>query len=253
MLTRISKKFLMVVNSLTQPRTIDISDIDSESLSTENPNVYEWKRKVPHILRIAKQGESEPKEYEVAEFSRMTGVEYLPQIAFQDEKTSVRIREQCRYASKNGYIDSKRKWLGALYSNQIRSCYIAEVSIRWIDETLEYGLFSEEEIPAWSFIGEYTGVVRRRYPIIGKISDYGFLYPTSRYFYGKHLLDSQDRGNEIRYANHSDNPNCEVTGIFCDDLFHLILRSIKNIPANTQLTYDYGPRYWKSRPRVQNY
>ncbi|HSE43163.1 MAG TPA: SET domain-containing protein [Acidobacteriota bacterium] len=243
---------MTTVNSLMEPRTIHISDLDSESLSDGSFTKHEWKRKTPYILRFAKRGESKPKEYEIGEFNRMTGVEYLPQLAFQDEKTSRRIQEQCSYASQKGYIDSKRKWLGALYANEVRSGYVAEVFIRWIDETLEYGLFNEEEIPAWNFIGEYTGVVRRHYPIIGKISDYCFLYPTSRYFYGKHLLDSQHRGNEIRYANHSDNPNCEITGIFCDGLFHLILRSIEDIPAHTQLTYDYGGRYWRWRPRVRN-
>ncbi len=252
MLTRFSKKILMTLNNLVEPRTIQSSDILSISASAGSVSERHWKRRDPHIIKFVGRGEKEIKEYEVDEFRLATGVEYLPHLEFQDEKTFLRIREQCAHASKSGYIDSKRKWLGALYAEQIRCHYVADVSIRWIDETLEYGLFAEEDIRAWDFIGEYTGVVRRHYPILGKMSDYCFLYPTSRYFFGKYLIDGEDRGNEIRYANHSDDLNCEATGIFSDDMFHMILRAIRDIPAHTQITYDYGARYWKSRPRIPN-
>ena len=241
----------MTVNNLIEPRTIRSSDVFSVSTGESNVPAFEWKRKDPHVIKFAGCGE-EIKEYKVDEFKQATGVEYLSTLEFQDENTRQRISEQCTHASRNGYIDSKRKWLGALYQNQIRTHYVADVSIRWINESLEYGLFANQDISAWDFIGEYTGVVRRRYPIFGTMSDYCFLYPTSRYFYGKHVLDAKIKGNEIRYANHSDDPNCEVTGIFGEELFHLILRAIKNIPAGTQLTYDYGPRYWRWRSCLPN-
>ncbi|MCI0611543.1 SET domain-containing protein-lysine N-methyltransferase, partial [bacterium] len=163
-----------------------------------------------------------------------------------------RITKHCMRASDKDYIHSKRKWLGALYAEQIRSATMADVSIRWIDDTLEYGLFAEKDMIAWEFIGEYTGVVRRHYPIFNKINDYCFLYPTSRYFFGKYFIDGEKCGNEIRYANHSDRPNSESTGIFSDGMFHMILRAIKDIPAGAQITYDYGDRYWKNRPRIPN-
>jgi len=246
------KKILMTLNNLVEPRTIQSSDSHSLSASASSIPERDWKRRDPHTIKFAGRGEKKIKEYKVDEFRRVTEVEYLPHLEFQDEKTFRRIRKQCTHASKNGYIDSKRKWLGALYAKQIRCHYVADVSIRWIDETLKYGLFAEEDISAWDFIGEYTGLVRRHYPILGKMNDYCFLYPTSRYFFGKHLIDGEDGGNEIRYANHSDDPNSEVTGIFSDDLFHMILRAIKDIPPHTQITYDYGARYWKSRPRIPN-
>jgi SET domain-containing protein len=205
-----------------------------------------------HFIKFARKGDEEIKEYCIDEFSLAMGIEYLSHLKFQDEKTFRRITRQCERALQKDYIHSKRKWLGALYAEQIKSEHMANVSIRWIDETLEYGLFAEEDIPAWEFIGEYTGEVRRHYPIISKINDYCFLYPTSRYFFGKYFIDGEKCGNEIRYANHSDRPNSESTGIFSDGLFHMILRAIKDIPANTQITYDYGNRYWRGRPRIPN-
>ncbi len=206
----------------------------------------------PHFIKFSRRGEHEIQEYRAAEFSRSTGIEYLQRLKFQNDAIFQRITKYCIRASDKDYIRSKRKWLGALYAEQIRSAHMADVSIRWMDDTLEYGLFAEKDISAWEFIGEYTGVVRRHYPIFNKINDYCFLYPTSRYFFGKYFIDGEKCGNEIRYANHSDRPNCESTGIFCDGMFHMILRATKDIPAGKQITYDYGDRYWKNRPRIPN-
>jgi SET domain-containing protein len=242
MLTRFSKKIQMMLNNVLEPSTIG----SSEPVSISNIPKVHWKRKDPHLIKL------NGKELTIEQFRQETEVDYLPELKFQNEKIFYRIKDQCSYASKNGYIDSKRKWLGALYADQIRSHYVADVSIRWIDETLEYGLFAEEDFGPGDFIGEYTGVVKRHYPIFGKMSDYCFLYPTSRYFFGKHLIEAQHNGNEIRYANHSDDPNCEAAGIFVDEMFHMILRSIAKIPVGTQITYDYGARYWKSRSRLSN-
>jgi uncharacterized protein len=204
------------------------------------------------VIKLAQKGEQESKEYSDDEFSRLMGIEYLHHLKFQNDKTFQRIVKHCSRAHKKDYIHSKRKWLGALYADQIKSAYMANVSVRWIDDTLEYGLFAEQNITAWDLIGEYTGVVRRHYPLISKINDYCFLYPSSRYFFGKYFIDGETCGNEIRYANHSDRPNSESHGIFCDGLFHMILRAIKDIPAGAQITYDYGNRYWKARPRIPN-
>lgn len=207
---------------------------------------------VMHLLKFAPKNSGAIKEYSADEFSRLTGIEYLSHLKFQNEKIFRRIAKHCIRASEKDYIHSKRKWLGALYADQIKSAYMANVSIRWIDDTLEYGLFAEQNINAWELIGEYTGEVRRHYPLFNKINDYCFLYPSSRYFFGKYFIDGEKCGNEIRYANHSDRPNSESHGIFCDGMFHMILRAIKDIPAGSQITYDYGDRYWKARPRIPN-
>jgi hypothetical protein len=204
------------------------------------------------LIKFVRRGEHEINEYSADEFSRSMGIQYLPCLKFQNDKILRRITKHCLRASDKDYIHSKRKWLGALYAEQIRSATMADVSIRWIDDTLEYGLFAEKDISAWQFIGEYTGVVRRHYPIFSEINDYCFLYPTSRYLFGKYFIDGEKCGNEIRYANHSDRPNSESTGIFSDGMFHMILRAIKDIPAGAQITYDYGDRYWKNRPRIPN-
>jgi hypothetical protein len=204
------------------------------------------------LIKFAKRGEQEPKQYSADEFSHLMGIEYLPRLKFQNDRIFQRITKHCVRASEKDLIHAKRKWLGALYAEQIAAAHMADVSIRWIDDTLKYGLFAESDINAWEFIGEYTGIVRRHYSIFSEINDYCFLYPTSRYFFGKYFIDGEKGGNEIRYANHSDRPNSESTGIFTNGMFHMILRAIKDIPAGAQITYDYGDRYWKARPRIPN-
>jgi SET domain-containing protein len=221
------------------------------SIEFDTPEIAKRQNDV-RIIKFAGQREKEIKEYTVEGFERTVGLIFLHGLEFENEKTLRQISKQCSHASKNGYIDADRKWLGALYVDQIRSHNIADVSIRWIDETLGYGLFAEEEIKVREYIGEYTGVIHKRYPFSVKKNDYRFVYPTSFFYIGKHVIDAREKGNEIRYANHSDDPNSEAISVFCDGLFHIILRALKDIPANTQITYNYSERYWKSRRRVPN-
>jgi len=202
-------------------------------------------------IRFAGPGEKEKKEYSIKDFERFANFTYLPGLEFQDEKTFRRIRKQCSHVLRKELIDGERKWLGAFHAAKIKSHYVANLSIRWIDETLGYGLFAEESIKASEYIGEYTGVVRRRRYFSNK-NDYSFLYPTSFFYLRKHIIDGKDQGNEIRYANHSDDPNCEAISVVCDDLFHIILRAVTDIPAHTQITYDYSRRFWKYKRRVPN-
>lgn len=249
-LGRIHKTILLFLDDLRGSEKI-ISSTD-HLIAGEDRSESERELRNLHVIRLARQGENETKEYSVQDFEKLMGHAYLPTLEFQDERTFHRIRKQCAHASRKGYVKPERKWLGTLHAEELRKHYIPDVSIRWIDDTLGYGLFAEKEIKAWEFVGEYAGVLRRRYPIFGNINDYCFLYPTHVFYMGKHMIDGQDKGNEIRYANHSDDPNCESISIFSDGLFHIILRAVKNIPPHTQITYDYSARYWKSRPRVPN-
>jgi hypothetical protein len=208
------------------------------------------KQEDQHIIKFAGREEKETKEYTVAEFTQVTGHLFVPDLRFENEKTLRNIKKKCMDAFRRGFVNAEKKWLGTLYFEKLRTHYIADVSIRWIDETFGYGLFTERDIKAAEYIGEYAGVVKRRYPFLGRKNDYRFVYPTSFFYIGKYVIDAKDKGNEIRYANHSSDPNCEAISIFSDDMFHVILRAIKDIPAHTQITYNYSDDYWKSRRRV---
>lgn len=70
--------------------------------------------------------------------------------------------------------------------------------------------------------------------------------------YGTHtyeesyVVDGQKFGTATRFINHSCNPNCKIipvsTNRFSDQrLYYLAFFAIRDIPANTELTFDYHP------------
>ena len=204
----------------------------------------------PHLIKFAPRGRRQISTYTADEFKAATGVTYLPALQFQDSKTYDAVRKKCARALDNGAISAQSRWLGTLHAEEIRNHSVADVAIRWIDETFGYGLFAEQDIEPGQYIGEYTGLVRRCNLIIDKINEYCFSYPTSAMSFQKHIIDARDQGNEMRYANHSDQHNCESMGVWCDDILHIIIRAIRQIPAGYQLTYDYSGFYWFTRPRA---
>ncbi|KAB2876403.1 MAG: SET domain-containing protein [Pseudorhodoplanes sp.] len=101
------------------------------------------------------------------------------------------------------------------------------------------GLFATEPIKKGKFIVEYRGrkltnAEAERREAKG-----------ARYMYelnSRWTLDGSSRRNVARYANHSCRPNAEsdvVRG-------HVIIRAIKNIQPDDEITYDYGRDYFRN-------
>lgn len=206
-----------------------------------------------HTIKFHTQNENSLKKFDFKEFESLTGVKYLSELEFENRRVLRQIREQCNRAFEGGCIDEKRQWLGALYGKDIQNRHIADVYINWVNKKIGYGLFAERDLKAWEFIGEYTGLVKERDIIFCNINDYCFSYPTSPLNFKKHTIDAQDMGNETRYANHSDFPNCESISVFYNGTIHIIIRSIKEIPAHSQITYNYKDLYWRSREKIPNF
>jgi hypothetical protein len=196
-----------------------------------------------HFIKFTGRGDGEIRLFSIEQFMAATGLVYLSELEFQDEEVRDCIRMQCARALKIGTIGADSRWLGAFHGNEIANHFIADVSIRWIDETIGYGLFAEKDIAAWEYIGEYTGLVRKLNLIIGNINEYCFGYPTSAMSFRKHVIDAQNKGNEIRYINHSDLPNSESMAVLHNGMLHIIVRAIQDIPANTEINYDYSGSY----------
>ena len=85
-----------------------------------------------------------------------------------------------------------------------------------------HGLFAAKTVPAGWLIGIYDG------PVVDEDGD--------------HVLWIQDETgdgwtgydgkNEMRFMNHSDEPNAEMDGLNC--------YSLRDIPPDTEITIDYG-------------
>src|SRR5262245_55924190 len=156
-----------------------------------------------HKIKFALRGEPSVREYDPEAFREAAGLVYLPALEFADDRTYRRILKECEYSLRKGGITGEMKWLGTFYAEHIREHVVADMSIRWIDDTLGYGLFAEQDIEAGDYIGEYTGVVRRRNILFRNYNEYCFSYPTSDVSFRKHMIDPREKGNELRYANHS--------------------------------------------------
>lgn len=70
-----------------------------------------------------------------------------------------------------------------------------------------------------------------------------------------YVVDGKKYGSVTRFMNHSCNPNCKLFSVsqhHADQkIFDMAFFAIKDIPAGTELTFDYYPN-WKSenRPKV---
>ena len=96
------------------------------------------------------------------------------------------------------------------------------------------GLYAVVPIKKGDFILEYVG---KRVP--SSVAD----TMTTRYLFEideKWTIDGSERSNAARYINHSCDPNCEV---FIEK-GKIMIYAIKNIPAGTELNYDYGEEYF---------
>ncbi len=98
------------------------------------------------------------------------------------------------------------------------------------------GLFADEPVKKGTWLIEYVGKIIlgkkevENYPITNQ---YLFEVTTSR------MIDGRERSNTARYINHSCKPNCEAE-IFSSRVF---IKTIKNIKAGEEFTYDYGKEF----------
>lgn len=188
-----------------------------------------------------------PIPYTLDQFEYVFKLAYLSKVSFENWRIEKWIKTRCGQLEKKKAIHELPLWLGALHGKQSVLFPTENLSIRWISPKVGYGLFTEKRLAAWSFIGEYTGVIRERGLIFPKINDYCFMYPFTGRTLKRLTIDSETKGNYTRFINHSDIPNLESFLYFYEGLFHIGLRAIRPINSGEELTYDYGKIYWLYR------
>lgn len=199
------------------------------------------------MIKVLLKNDSIFKAYPLEEFERKMGIRYLKSLTFQTEPIIEKVLWQSKKAMVKQQLSLREKWLGVRYQREISSGYEPKVSIRWIDEVLKYGVFAEEEIAAGAYIGEYTGLVRKRQRRTDRKNDYCFEYTIGDWVYNPFLIDAKDQGNFTRYINHSDHPNVESLSVYANEVMHIIFVALKPIQPGTQMCYHYGDTFWKKR------
>jgi SET domain-containing protein len=184
------------------------------------------------------------------DFEANFGVRYLPQLEYADWRVERHIKKLCAYALKKDRVGQLALWLGKLHAKELAEGRIPDIEIEWISEEMGYGAFTNRPIKKWEFVGEYTGIVRRRRWVFPNLNDYCFMYPREWISHRLYTIDSEKEGNFTRFINHSDTPNLESVAVFKDGVFHILFRAVEDILPGKELVYDYGPVYWNKRKKV---
>ncbi|AAD19016.1 SET domain-containing protein [Chlamydia pneumoniae] len=191
--------------------------------------------------------------YSLDRASELLHFRFLPSLVFSNWKVEQQIETLCHKSEKRRLISPLAKWLGKLHKQDLLCPPAPPVSVCWINAHVGYGVFARDEIAPWTYIGEYTGILRHRQAIWMDENDYCFRYPmplfTLRYF----TIDSGKQGNVTRFINHSEQPNAEAIGVFSEGLFHVIIRTVAPIYAGQEICYHYGPLYWKHRKKREEF
>lgn len=136
--------------------------------------------------------------------------------------------------------------LTRMYGQDIANRKLVDMSVRWLGKDVGYGIFAEQDIAKDELIGIYTGVVMDRVKIGSK--DYAWAYPATTTRGTRISLDAKYEGNELRFINHSYNPNSVVRFIIgIDGLWHVCYVASKEIKKGQQILVSYGKKYWQSR------
>ncbi len=203
-------------------------------------------------IPVALTASEKPKDYSLTRFEELFGITYLKELTFADWKTEQWVKKACARAHKRKKIGELALWLGSFHDKELTEGTIPAVAVRWMHEKIGYGLFTTQPFQKWQFIGEYTGILRRRSLLFPDINDYCFMYPRQWLSPRLYTIDSVKHGNYTRFINHSDYPNCESVSVYQNGTFHILFRTIREIKADEELTYDYGGLYWLRRRKLKN-
>lgn len=173
---------------------------------------------------------------------------YLSRPLFENKETFENVLNLVGRAKKEDKIPAEKIWMGVYFDKELRKGIHPLVSVRLVDAEVGFGVFAEKKIPACTFVGEYTGVVQERLPKELKEKCYCLRYPM---WEGKRnfAVDGENRGNFTRFINHSLKPNLCLQSIYWRGIPRMIFVALKEIREGGQLTFDYGPLFWKESPQ----
>ena len=183
------------------------------------------------------------------EFYKIFEVEYLPSLLIKELSVLKKIIKRCNKQIKAGNISEKEIWNGTYFENEIKNYPASPVYIKWINERKGYGLFALHDLKKDTYIGEYTGEVRKFKIRQDDRNSYCFEYQIGESSKSHFTIDAKYMGNMVRFINHDYSPNLATLAAYSNSIIHIIVKTARFIPKDAELTYDYGTRYWKKREK----
>lgn len=204
-----------------------------------------FKKEEERVILVYRNRDEKIHKMPLIEFEERLEMTWTDTLLFDSPKTIDKVAKKCARKMKKTDLRQMNHWTLCLHEKSMSLPREALYYVRWINRYLGYGIFAAQDIPANTFIGEYTGIVKRRNNRKNKFNDYVFSYDLC----GKSTrwcIDAKKNGNFTRFLNHSDAPNLTSRWVIKDGITHIILFSNQFISKETQMTYCYGPWYWRS-------
>lgn len=192
--------------------------------------------------------DQQKKRFSLKEFGDELSFSYLNHLVFDDPNYLYKSAYKVRKMMKSPSLSKEARWLEAYYGEECDQYRESHICLKYIHPLIGHGVFAQQDISAYSLVGEYTGTVRKRQSRRDRDNSYIFSYVNC----GKHtpyIIDAEKNGNFTRFINHSEKPNLYSKWIMKDSICHIVLIANQPISKGSQLTYDYGPQYWKHRPK----
>jgi len=180
------------------------------------------------------------------EFEKLFNIPYLDKLEISDDKALLWLKKCLTKKKRNKEFQMANRWTLALFENSFRQQIIPPLIIKEVNSLVGLGVFARKKLKPLTFIGQYSGIVRPRNKKKDDLNDYIFRYVDSR-FSVPYVIDAEKKGNLCRFLNHSDQPNLLSRSLVLGDSYHVIFYSKEIIEEGEQLTYDYGPYYWRKR------
>lgn len=185
----------------------------------------------------------------IPELPPMDSFEYLPQPIFETNCSLEDVINTVAKTKLEDKISSDKIWMGIYFDKEIRNGIHSPIQIRYVDSQIGFGVFAAQKISPCTFVGEYTGIIQQRTPKQLKEKNYCLRYPV---WGGRKnfCIDAEGKGNFTRFLNHSSNPNLGLQSLYWRGIPRMIFIALKEIPEGSQLTFDYGPIFWKRHPQI---
>jgi len=173
---------------------------------------------------------------------------YTPTITFSSYEALLRVLKECPLMYRYTVIGSEMRRKGRLFRDRLlqESAY----SIQFVSEEIGYGLFAEKNLDPGEYIGEYAGLVGLFES--GRNTKYMLHYPTRFFSMNTYVIDAQEHGNQMRFVNHSSNPNLAAELLLDRGLLHWGFFAGREICQGEEFTIDYGRDYWVYRNNMKN-
>jgi SET domain-containing protein len=125
--------------------------------------------------------------------------------------------------------------------------YCQRVTIRFIDQNVGFGVFAVEDIPPYSTLTHYAGILRPERSIQTE-RDSTFAFTKFKPF----SIDAMHYGNWARFMNHGEEGKPE-TNVIAWEIYlpagpRIVFSAGRHgIKKGEQLLYSYGDEYWEEK------